>query len=107
MLKYFSSTSNSSTTADSGVDNPAFRIETEGLNGEINESTQPANLDHDIVNRKDDNHLINSSNGVKITLTTNTGTHSEHPDSAVWNKSPFSKKYKTHPPGSKGKTRIS
>ena len=56
------------------------------------------------MTRKSGNDNSNSNNGVKITLTTSTGTHTEHPDSAVWNKSPFSKKYKTHPPtGSKGK----
>jgi len=105
--KYAISTPNSSTTADSGVDNPAFRIETEGLNGDINDAAQPAHLDSEIANRKCGKDNLNSNNGVKITLTTSTGTHTEHPDSAVWNKSPFSKKYKTHPPtGSKEGTAL-
>jgi len=105
--KYAISTPNSSTTADSGVDNPAFRIETEGLNGDINDAAQPANLDSEIVTKKSGKDNSVSNNGVKITLTTSTGTHTEHPDSAVWNKSPFSKKYKTHPPtGSKEGTAL-
>ena len=104
--KYYRSTPNSSTTADSGVDNPTFRIETEGLNGDIGDSTQSSNINQEVVSKNEvkDNGCSNSA--IKITLTTNTGTHSEHPDSAVWNKSPFTKKYKTHPPRANGKILI-
>ena len=103
IYKCFRSTPNSSTTADSGVDNAAFRIETEGLdNGANNDLNQNANLEQEDNHSKDGNDNVNSNNRNRITSTTNINANSEHPDSAVWNKSPFSKKYRTHPPGTKG-----
>ena len=58
--KYFSSTPNSSTTADSGVDNPAFRIETEGLNnGPINDFKKIANSEKEDDTTMDGNDNVN------------------------------------------------
>ena len=94
----FSSTPNSSTTADSGVDNPTFRIESEGLNnGALSEIASSGILTKEGKDgqKMDGNDNMSNNGGIKLTSTTNTTSQSEHPDSAVWNKSPFSKKYKT------------
>ena len=94
----FSSTPNSSTTADSGVDNPTFRIESEGLNnGDLHDIASSGMQSKEGIekNKRDGNDNMNNTGGNKLTSTTLTSTQSEHPDSAIWNKSPFSKKYKT------------
>ena len=36
------------------------------------------------------------NNGIRLTSPTNDPSQLDHPDAAVWTKSPFSKKYKTH-----------
>lgn len=78
-------------STDSGVHNPTFRIESEGLNGDSNEITK----DGMSGTKRDGNDNMNNTGGIKLTSPTNTISQSEHPDSAVWNKSHFSKKYKT------------
>ena len=100
-----SSTPNSSTTADSGVDNPGFRIENEGLgNGDLNENNSNGTLNKDGngVEKNGGNDNFNNLGGLRLTSPTNGTSQLEHPDSAVWTKSPFSKKYKTHSIDTKG-----
>ena len=100
LLKYTSSTPNSSTTADSGVDNPGFRIENEGLStNDLNEMTCK---ERDVT--RIENDKFNNIGANRLTSTTNATDLSEHPDSAIWSKSTFSKKYKTHSADSKGTT---
>ena len=87
------------------MDNPTFRIESEGLNnGDLNEIASSGILSKEgnLTTKRDGNDNLNNAGGIKLTSTTNTTSQSEHPDSAVWNKSPFSKKYKTQPTDTRG-----
>ena len=91
---HFSSTPNSSKSADSGVDNPGFRIEHEG-----NEQS-----DGMVVKQIISEQFLNTAsstggpapNGRRLTSPTNEPPQVDHPDSAVWTKSPFSRKYRTN-----------
>jgi zinc transporter 1/2/3 len=95
--KYAISTPKSS-SADSGVDNPGFRIENEGLGYvDINEMTSNGtiNKEENGVTSTDGNEKFSNMAGVRLTSPTNAAIQPEHPDSTVWIKSPFGKKYKT------------
>ena len=101
----FSSTPKSS-SADSGVDNPGFRIENEGLNYvDINEVTSNGTLskEENGVTSPDGNENFSNMASVRLTSPTNAAIQPEHPDSTVWIKSPFGKKYKTQQSDGKGK----
>ena len=100
----FSSTPKSS-SADSGVDNPGFRIENEGLGYvDINEMTSNGtiNKEENGVTSTDGNEKFSNMAGVRLTSPTNAAIQPEHPDSTVWIKSPFGKKYKTQQSDGKG-----
>ena len=89
------------------MDNPTFRIESEGLNnGDINEIASSGILSKEGImpTKRDGNDNFNNAGGTKLTSTTTTTSQSEHPDSAVWNKSHFSKKYKTQSTDTRGNT---
>ena len=101
----FSSTPKSS-SADSGVDNPGFRIENEGLGYvDINEMTSNGtiNKEENGITSTDGNENFSNMAGVRLTSPTNATIQPEHPDSTVWIKSPFGKKYKTQQSDGKGK----
>ena len=72
-----------------------------------NNSTDILNKDGVVLPKSGGNDkFFNNSGVLRLTSSANGTSLPEHPDSAVWSKSPFSKKYKTHSIETKGMAKL-